>query len=103
MTNAVARMHPGSFDPDIATQRLVARLAMMARATVDIPHAKLPQYRIVGFIIEPDEHHRKGEGIEMMAALQRLAGLSLEDVASGIKERMNDPVDFAAYRTETTA
>ena len=96
-------LHPGSYDPDIAAQRLVARLAMMGRAIVDIPHSRLPHLRIVGFIMEPDEHHTKGDGIDMLRALQRLAGLDLNDVAEGIKERMNDPVDFAAYRRETAA
>jgi hypothetical protein len=77
--------------PSLDVQRRVARLAMMAIATIDLP-ADFPKgARMVGFLLMPDEHSYDNEGIHMMEALQSLADIDLEAVAVGIDERMNAP------------
>ena len=64
----------------LEAQRLVSRLALQGRATADIPHGKLKHLRLVGFIIEKDEHWTKGEGVRILEALQLLAGIDLKSV-----------------------
>ena len=61
-------------------QRLVARLALQGRASVDIPHGRLKNLRLFGFIIEKDEHYSKGEGVRIMEALQLLAGVNVKSI-----------------------
>ena len=77
--------------PSLEVQRLVARLARMAIATIDLPADYPRGARMVGFLIVPDEHSYDDEGIAMMEALQSLADIDLEAVAVGIDERMNAP------------
>jgi hypothetical protein len=92
---SVAQLPPPEMTLDEA-RRLLARLALLCRATCDVPHAKAKHLRLVGFIVEPDEHYVRHEGIEMLAALQRLAGIDIKTLQLMLDERMNAPVKLPA-------
>ena len=74
--------------------RLIGRLCLQAKAQVDVPHGKLKHLRLVGFVIEPDELYKEGEGILMLAALQRAAELDLGELQAKLEGCMNRTVDF---------
>jgi hypothetical protein len=68
----------------MADERLVERLALLTAGIVDLPNARAPQARLVGFVIIPDEHYQPGDGVEMLNALQRLAGADIVAIKTAI-------------------
>ncbi len=92
---------PSSDMPFEEAMRLVARLAVLARTVVDVPHARLRDYRLAGFVIEPDEHSVPGEGIEMIRALQRIARMDIAALQLGLMERENAPFTLDRRAVET--
>jgi len=90
----LAAMTPGT--PEHTALRQVARLALLSRATVDIPHPKVRGLRIVGFIVQPDEHYKSGDGVKMLGALQAAADLDLKTIQRGLYARMDAPYAIGA-------
>ena len=71
--------------------RRVARLALLHKAPIDVRHGKLKHLRVVGFIVEPDEHWHEGEGAQMLEALQIMAGYDLKRLRDLMLERQSAP------------
>lgn len=92
--NELAAMTPGT--PEHTALRGVARLALLSRAAVDIPHPKVRGLRIAGFICQPDEHYAKGDGLKMLDALQTAADLDLKAIQRGLRARMDAPFAIGA-------
>jgi len=65
--------------PDEALRHF-GRLALLGISPVDVPHATMKGKRLVGWIIEPDEHYMRGDGLKMLRALQVLADMDLKDM-----------------------
>lgn len=72
--------------------RLVARLAMLGVRAIDCPHSKIPGLRLVGFVVRTDEHSKPNEGIDMMIALQQMAGIDLDVLHDRILDAMDAPL-----------
>jgi hypothetical protein len=61
-------------------QERLCRLALLEARRIDKPHPTMKGARVVGYVIEPDELYGEGEGVALMHALERSAGLDLETV-----------------------
>ena len=59
-------------------QERICRLALLEARRIDMPHPKIRGARIVGYVVEPDELYGDGEGLELLHALERTAGVDLE-------------------------
>lgn len=95
MTKALTKRKPMTDDE---AQRLFSRLVLQGVVMVDVPHSQLKGKRLIGFIIEPDEHYQRGEGVAMIEALQFMAGVDVKRT----QDKVNDALattnfDFAAY------
>lgn len=59
-------------------QELICRLALLEARRIDMPHPRIKGARVVGYVVEPDELYGEGEGVALLHALERTAGVDLE-------------------------
>ena len=71
---------------------IVRRLAIQSVGKVDVANRTLKQIRFVGWVVEPDEHYRPGDGARMMEALELLAGVDVKALRRTIKVEMDAPI-----------
>jgi hypothetical protein len=58
---------------ELTDQQRIARLALLAVRRIDMPHPTLPGARVIGYVVEADEHYEDGEGLAMIQALEDVA------------------------------
>jgi hypothetical protein len=51
----------------------VCRMALLEPKRVEIAHPTIPGARIIGYVIDPDEHYTENEGLDLLASLERVA------------------------------
>ena len=74
--------------------RHFGRLALLSLVAVDVPHATMKGKRLVGWIVEPDEHYVRGDGLKMLQALQVLADMDVKSMRDQLAECASAPWEF---------
>jgi hypothetical protein len=59
---------------ELTDQERLARLALLAVRRIDMPHPTLLGARVIGYVVEADELFEDGEGLDMIHALEDVAG-----------------------------
>lgn len=67
-------------------QERVCRLALLEARRIDMPHPTVKGARVVGYVLEPDELYTEGEGVALLHALERSAGVDLETVRARLTD-----------------
>ena len=79
--------------------RHFGRLALLSHLAVDIPHAQNKGKRLVGWIVEPDEHYQRGDGLKMLQALQVLADMDVRAMREQLADCATAPWEFPGRPT----